>query len=886
MIQNRNISLPQKPWTLSSRETADRLNVSPDQGLSQQEVAKRREAFGDNRLREKEKASVWRIFVNQFKSLVIVILAVASLVAFLFGKGLEGFAIGIVLVINGFIGFFTELKARRSMEALQQLGEVQARVLREGQEREVPARELVPGDLVLVEGGDIIPADLRIIEADHLQVDESALTGESVPVRKGDQAVEEETDLADRTCMLFKGTALTTGSGRGVVIATGMETEIGQVASLTDEAEQEGTPLEKRLARLGRRLVLLTVLMGVIVAAAGVIGGKDWVLVLETAIAMAVAAVPEGMPIVATMALARGMWRMAERNALINRLSAVDTLGATTVICSDKTGTLTENRMTVSLIALNGGEVQVDQDALRMDGQEIELSAKKTLKKALEAGVLCTNAELEEEKASGDPMETALLRAGLAGGVNRKELLDRMPEIREEAFSTETKMMATFHQAEEGVLVAVKGAPEEVLKVATRVLTEDGEKELNEQGRREWLDRNTRLAEEGLRLLALAGKTVAEADADPYEDLILYGLAGLLDPPRQDVKSTLEECRAAGIRVVMVTGDQPATARGIAKALGMEVDEEKALRGAILKRTEDLSEEEKKKILRASIFARLSPAQKLTLIDLHQKNGEVVAMTGDGVNDAPALRKADIGVAMGQRGTQVAREAADMVLKDDRFGSIVAAVRYGRVIFDNIRKFIYYLISGNVSEVLIITVAILIGMPLPLLPLQILYINIIGDVFPALALGLGGAPPGVMDRPPRDPRESLLTRSHWIGIGGYALVFTAAVVGVFALALYFYDMPSEKAVTVSFSALVLARLWHVFNMRASRAAFFVNEVTGNGYIWAALALGISLLLMAIYIPALSTILGLQPPTVQMWMLILGGSLFPLVVGQAAKLRQL
>ncbi len=876
---------PQAPWSLSPDQAAERLGVAPGEGLSAEEVRTRRETHGPNRLREKKKISAWRILVNQFKSLIIGILAIASLAAFVFGKWLEGIAVAVALVINAVIGFFTELRATRSMEALQQLGEVRTRVRRDGESRELPARALVPGDLVLIDAGDVIPADLRLLEANNLQADESALTGESVPVNKGVDSVEEGSELADRTCMLFKGTAVTTGSGLGLVTATGMNTELGTIASLTQEAKDEQTPLEKRLERLGRRLVLLTLVMGVIVAVAGIIGGKDWVLVLETAIAMAVAAVPEGLPVVATMALARGMWRMAERNALINRLSAVETLGATTVICTDKTGTLTENRMTVEQIALAGEDIVIASDGtFRKEDEEIDPSGNDMLRRILETGVLCNNAELRDDEAIGDPMETALLGAGRAAGIKREALLESAPEVREEAFSTDTKMMATFHEGEGGVRVAVKGAPEAVLKACSRVADGDGERDLDDAVREEWLARNKGLAEKGLRLLALAEKRVDSSDAEPYENLVLLGMAGLLDPPREEVKDALGECGAAGIRVIMVTGDQPATARGIAASVGMEAGEEKGLRGAELNDPEEVSEEQKKKILQAAIFARVTPEQKLFLIDLHQKDGQIVAMTGDGVNDAPALKKADIGIAMGQRGTQVAKEAADMILKDDRFASIVAAVRYGRVIFNNIRKFIFYLISGNVSEVLIITVASLFGAPLPLLPLQILYINLIGDVFPALALGMGGATPGIMNRPPRDPKEPILTRSHWLGIGGYALVFTGAVLGVFAFALYRLDMPPEEAVTISFSSLVLARLWHVFNMRDPGTSLFRNEITANPYIWGSLGIGLGLLAIAIYAPGFSNILGLQPPTFNSWLLILAGSLIPLMVGQAVKVR--
>jgi Ca2+-transporting ATPase len=868
----------QSPWNLSAEKVAEQFKLDPDQGLNKEQARKRLHSYGFNRLRQKQKVTAWQLLVNQFKSLVIILLGIASVAAFLFGEWLEGFAVAIALVLNAAIGFFTELKATRSMEALQRLERVTARVHRNGQSREIPAAELVPGDLVLIDAGDLVPADMRLIEANRLRADESALTGESLPTHKMTDPLDQSTPLAERTNMLFKGTAVTSGSGAGIVIATGMDTELGNIAGLVQGAEDEMTPLEKRLERLGRRLVLLTLVMGVVVAAAGLIGGRNVTLVLETAIAMAIAAVPEGLPVVATIALARGMWRMAEHNALISRLSAVETLGATTIIFTDKTGTLTENRMRVRRVILSGEEIEIDED------QTPDLPQDARLQKIIQIGVLCNNASLNQEKEIGDPTETALLRIAEAAGVHRQALLEEYPEIREEAFSTETKMMATFHEQEGKILVAVKGAPEAVLACCVRVADGDELVELSQNTRNEWVEQNRLLAEQGMRLMALAYKEADNKSAEPYADLILSGFAALHDPPRKDVPAALEECAAAGIRVIMVTGDHPATARGIAAAVGLEADESKTLKGDVLQDTDSLSSEELESVLNASIFARVTPEQKLTLISLYRQRGEIVAMTGDGVNDAPALKKADIGVAMGKRGTQVAKEAADMVLKDDRFGTIVEAIRYGRGIFNNIRNFIYYLISGNVSEVAIITLATLVGAPLPLLPLQILYINLIGDVFPALALGMGEARPRIMQQPPRDPEEPVLTGRHWLGIGGHTIVFTIAVLGAFAVALVLWEIPPERAVTISFSSLVLARLWHVFNMRDAASPLLCNEITTNPHIWGAIGIGLGLLLSAIYLPGLSNVLGLVAPNIQEWLLILTASLIPLVVGQTVKLR--
>jgi P-type Ca2+ transporter type 2C len=616
---------------------------------------------------------------------------------------------------------------------------------------------------------------------------------------------------------------------------------------------------------------------------------------VETAIALAVGAVPEGLPIVATVALARGMWRMAKRHALINKLSAVETLGATSVICTDKTGTLTENQMTVTRLITESGEIEITGEGLETKGefkqnnQTINPLEDKVLQALLEVGILCNNAALQpegsnESRVVGDPMEVALLVAGAKTGLQREQLLEQMPEVREEAFDPDLKMMATLHKVNGRYRFAVKGAPEAVLNACTRILTDSDEKEMGEQDRQEWKAWGDRLAARGLRLLALAQKTAATENVQPYEDLTFLGIVGLVDPPREEVRPAIKECQEAGIRVIMVTGDQAVTARNIAIAVGLTDDKEAdVVQGKDLKSPDELSPEERRRIVQASILARVSPEQKLNLVTLHQRAQAVVAMTGDGVNDAPALRKADIGVAMGQRGTQVAKEAADMVLQDDAFSSIVAAVEQGRAIFNNIRKFTIYLLSGNVGEIILVSVASLLNAPLPLLPLQILYINVVNDAFPALALGVGEGEPALMKRPPRPAKESILTRRHWLAIAGYGLVIAAALAGAFAIALTWMGMTQEQAVTVTFMTLGFTRLWHVFNMRDNNSGLLRNEITQNPYVWGALAFCTGLLLIAVYVPFLSAVLQTADPGVRGWLLIIGMSFVPLVVGQVVKL---
>jgi P-type Ca2+ transporter type 2C len=882
----------------SITQNLDELHVDPDQGLSSAEARERHQRYGPNQLRRARQRSAWAIFVEQFKSLIIGLLVAAAIAAVAFQQYVEGVAIVLVILINAAIGFFTELRAVRAMEALQELGSVEAKVRRDGNVQNLPAEEIVPGDVVLLEGGDMITADLRLIEAAKLQVDESALTGESVPVSKQSESIEGEVPLAEQRNMVFKGTAVTRGSGAGVAVATGMQTELGRISELVEQAEAEETPLERRLDALGQRLIWLTLGIAVLVAISGVVAGRDIFLMVRIAIALAVAAVPEGLPIVATVALARGAWRMARRNALVSQLSAVETLGATSVICTDKTGTLTENQMTVTRLELTSGAFEVTGEALasggtfKQDGREVAPDEHPLLLAALEVGVLCNNASFQsgahgngdaEPKVVGDPMEVALLVAGARGGLQRNELLNRLPEAREEAFDPDVKMMATYHEYEGGYRVAVKGAPEPVLDACTQLRLPDGDQALADEERERWLACNEDLAGEGLRVLALAEKTAEATDAEPYAELSFLGLVGLLDPPRQEVRSAIARCQDAGVRVIMVTGDQPVTARSVGAAVGLvEPGHAEVTLGSELKDPDELGEGERQRLLATAIFARVSPEQKLNLIALHQQHHAIVAMTGDGVNDAPALEKADIGVAMGQRGTQVAREAADMVLQDDAFATIVAAVEQGRIIFENIRKFTVYLLSGNMGEIIVIAVASFTGAPLPLLPLQILYINIVNDVFPALALGVGEGEESLMQRPPRDSTESILTRDHWLAIGIYGVLVAAALGGGFALALFGLGMEEQRAVTVSFISLGLMRLWHVFNMRSNRSGLLRNEITRNRYIWGALGLCVLLLLAAVYLPILSTALGTVALGLTDWLLIVGISLVPLLVGQLLK----
>lgn len=885
------VPIPVKPWKDTKENILMSLDVSPDIGLEQTEIYKRRQAYGLNFLRESRSRDWWLIFIDQFKSLIVLLLVAASVLSFMFDEIVEASAIVAVIFINAAIGFFTELKAVHSMHSLRRMTRVNCKVVREGSIIEIPAQELVPGDIAVFEGGDMVTADIRIIESSKLQTDESVLTGESQPVSKTEEAIGEDTILTERNNMLFKGTAVTRGSGKGVVVATGMETELGHITSLVDKAEEEITPLEKRLNQLGKELIWITLAIAGIVALIGILRGREVFLMIETSIALAVAAIPEGLPIVATLALARGMIRMAGRNALINRLSAVETLGTTNVIFTDKTGTLTENRMSVIRMITDSGDFELvhseseQQRKFESQGEIINPDKENTLIKLLETGVLCNNASInsetsDESLSTGDPLEIALLRAGEIAGLYRNPLLKDKLEIREEAFDPEVKMMATFHKENGGIAVFVKGAPEAVLEICNSILTSQGVKEMNDQERDHWMEHTNELARDGLRVLAMATKTAESMDINPYDRLVFLGLVGMNDPPRKGVKESIAYCQDAGIRVIMVTGDQPVTAHNIARAVRLTQNvSDDVVHGKEIVDPTKLNSVSRERLLKADIFARVSPTQKLDLISLHQKTGSVVAMTGDGVNDAPALKKADIGVAMGKRGTQVACEAADMILKDDSFSTIVDAIEQGRIIFNNIKKFVLYLLSCNVSEIMTVTIAYVLNLPLPILPLQILFLNLVTDVFPALALGFGEGHADIMKKKPRGSDLPILSRQNWISIAIYGFVITLAVLGCLSLSLFWFEYREEQAVTLSFLTLAFAQLWHVFNMRDKGSSFFRNDITKNPFIWGALSLCTLMICAAIYLPDLAEILGVESPQIEGWSLVIIMSLIPFVVGQ-------
>lgn len=877
------------PFAERIEVVAQELAVDPDYGLDENEVVERRERHGLNQLRAHAKQSVFVILAHQFKGVIVWLLAFAAGLSFYFREVAEGVAILVVLAINAAIGFVSELRAARSMEALLSISTSTTRVRRGGQTTSIEAHELVPGDIVLLDAGDMVTADMRLVQASNLRCDESVLTGESVPVDKQTEPVSADASIGDRASMVFKGTAITQGSGIGLVTTTGMETELGHISQLVQTAESSASPLEKRLDRLGRRLVWLTLGLAGLVIGAGILRGHELAAMIQTGVALAVAAVPEGLPVVATLTLARGMRRMAAQNAILSNLSSVETLGATTVILTDKTGTLTENRMTVVRYLLADTEVDLDGRGetvhFESDGRTLDPERDARLGAMLRIGALCNSASLGhgDEPPAGDPMELALLRVASQAGQGRDSLLVEHENVGEHAFDQETKMMASVHRDDSGFLYQVKGAPEAVIDVSSHVLGPDGVQEMDDDARAEWRERSTAAAREGLRLLALATKQSNRDDATPYENLTLVGMACLRDPLRSDVAEAITAAQTAGVRVVMMTGDHPDTAAAIARqaGLGADGDDLTVIQGEELTDLDPETADEalRERVLAADVFARVAPETKLNLATLYQNSGHIVAMTGDGVNDAPALKKADIGIAMGQRGTEVAREAAHMVLKDDSFGTIITAMQQGRVIFNNIRKFVIYLMSCNVSEVLIVGLAVAAGLPMPLLPLQILFLNLVTDVFPAFALGLGAGDETVMNQPPRDSDESIIDRGGWTTIAVLGGAITVATLVAFWLALHRLMLDVEPAVTVAFLTLALSQLWNVFNMRAPGGRVLVNEVTRNLWVWAAIALSLSLIAAALWVPGLSDILKLPHPGRAGMLLAVGASFGPLVIGQ-------
>lgn len=868
-----------------AKNVTDVLGVEPTVGLTTSQVNERQLRFGRNALQKVRPRPAWKLFVDQFKSIVIALLAIAALVSFLTNDIAEAIAILIVLIINAAVGFSTEWQAGRALDALRRQTRTISRVRRNAFETTVDAEELVPGDIVVLNSGDRVPADHRLLEAFRLETEESALTGESATVDKSVEPVSQQTSLAERKCMLYLGTAIAAGRALAVVVSTGSTTELGQIGRLVSLSTKESSPLQIQLTRLGRQLVYLVVIIAVLVMMTGWLRGDGLWIMVEVGISLAVAAVPEGLPAVTTLILALGVLRMARRHAIMRRLPAVETLGSTTVICADKTGTLTENRMRVREYYLSDGRrVEVDKGQTSLDGDEL-------LEQAVRIGVLCNEASFREDASDesrtiGDPTETALLVVADALVLDVSHERDIHPKVGEQPFETSTKRMTTLHLKSDGDhLAALKGAPSVVLAACLDYRDALGNKaKMDASATARFIAANEQMANCALRVLALAVKHF-DTDVDQSSDEALesgytfIGLVGMIDPPRPGVAEAIRRARVAGIRTVMLTGDQLNTGLAIARELGLGDGDPSALHAR------DLLNVDQSRLANLAhntdVFARVSPEEKLRIVEALQQAGEVVAVTGDGVNDAPALKRANIGIAMGQRGTEVAKEAADVVLADDNFETILVAIEGGRSIYANIIKFVHMMFSHNLGEVIMIFTAIAAGWPLPLLPLQILWMNLVTDIFPALALAVEPASAEIMNQPPRSSRSTILSRPFLFLIGWQAVMLGGFGLGSYLWALQRYG-PGAHSRTVALFALVGVQLGHMFNCR-SRTRSALDGLFRNPFIWIAAIIVVLLQMLAAYFSPLSTILETVKPFPIDWGVIGACSLATIVIVEIAKL---
>jgi len=891
--------------TLSLVEVFLRLETDAAQGLTHAEAARRLAQYGPNTLAQAQQRSTLVILLDQFKSLIVALLVTATAIAFGMGEHIEALAILVVIVFNAAIGFFTEWKAQQALSALQKQTVRVAHVIRQGTENEIPAAELVPGDLVVLVAGARVPADGRIVESVRLQIEEAALTGESHAVAKmSDMLDDKDAVLGDRLNMAFLGTTITEGRGRLLVTAIGTHTEVGKIGILIDEATTRATPLEHKLARLGRLLIFVVLALCFVIVLAGWLRGvSDFWHMLEIGLSLAIAAVPEGLPAVATMTLALGMQRMARMRALVRRLPAVETLGSTTVICTDKTGTLTKNEMTVCIYMLDQRRIEVTGAGYALVGtflvgdKPVDPRFDEHLGLALRIGALCNDAKVEHtggrDTVLGDPTEAALIVVAEKAVLNQTALSADFPRISEVPFDSTSKRMVTVHRAPQGQTMAfVKGSPATLIASSVAQIRAAGVAPLTPNDRRRWEETNQGLAGAALRVLGLAYRELSEGydEGDLSRNLIFVGLVGMSDPLRDEAKAAIATCRVAGIRTVMITGDQQPTAAEIAKQLGIDRGPDgrllRTVHGRELTKLDAVGWE--RMVADAAVFARVSPEHKLQIVEALQQQGHVIAMTGDGVNDAPAMKKADIGIAMGIKGTEVAKENADMVITDDNFASIVGAVEQGRIIYGNILRFLHYLLSCNISEILTVFLALMIGWPLPLVALQILWLNLVTDVFPAFALALEPSTPDVMTRPPRDPKKSLLTLRFAGLIAWQGLLLTGVTLLAFGIGLRWYGTGDEglrQATTMAFMTLALAQVFHTFNARSQSRSVFTSRLFTNSWLWVAVGICVILQVAAVYLPLFQQVLHTVIPTVSDWGVIGACSLMPVAVVELVKVMQ-
>ena len=880
-------------WHALSSEEALRKLGTRREGLGAGDAASRLQEHGTNELKEKPGRSPVSMLISQFKQFLILILIAAALISAALGELLDAGAIAVVVVLNACLGFAQEYKAERAVRALKKLASPKARVRRDGEEALIDVRELVPGDIIILETGDRIPADCRILESVNMQADESMLTGESKPVSKTAEKLKAGLPVADRKNLLYMGTVLTNGRGSAIVAATGMGTEIGKIAEMLQETVDEETPLEKRLDHLGKQIGVSFLAITGVVFIAGLLRAQPWFDMFLTSVALAVAAIPEGLPTIVTITLALGLGRMAGKKAIVRRLSAVETLGSTAVICSDKTGTLTKNEMTVRRVWCYGkgydvsGEGYSPQGDFSSGGKRVDLRREQDLSLTLLAGALCSNAKLENGRGwhvFGDPTEGALLVAASKAGFDLKGLEKQHKRVAELPFDSERKMMSTVNRTGGKLEVYTKGATEMVLRECTHIMKEGKVVRITDADRKRINAETRAMATDALRVLAVAfrrlpGEVKRFSVEELESGLTFIGLAGMIDPPRAEAKAAVKLCKQAGMRAVMITGDHKDTAVAVARELGLLGP------GALVVTGEELEQMSDAKLAKdaehIAVYARVSPLHKQRIVKALRAEKMIIAMTGDGVNDAPALKLADIGVAMGITGTDVSKEASDMILLDDNFATIVAAVEEGRVIYDNIKKAVVYLLSCNIAEIMVMFFATVANLPLPLLPLQILWLNLVTDGLPALALAVEPASPDIMSKPPRDPKENVLTRRNSLFIATISLIVTVGTLGVFVLTLA-GGAGLDYARTMAFTALVMLEHWLVLSMRSEDVTLRRIGLFSNSWMNVAFVSTFALQLAVIYLPPLQTVFRTVPLSLNDWILITAVSLCPFLLVEFAK----
>lgn len=864
------------------------LNTDVNQGLTASDVEKKRKQFGWNELQEGEKQSALMLFISQFKDFMVLVLLAATLISGLLGEYIDAIAIIAIVLINGFLGFFQERKAEKSLNALKELSAPQVFVLRDGEWQKLLSREVVVGDIIKFTSGDRIGADVRLVQAVNLEIEESALTGESVPaVKSTNPVVDKNASLGDLENMAFMGTMVTRGNGVGIVTGIGMNTAMGKIADMIQNAETMMTPLQRRLEQLGKILITVALLLTLLVVIAGVVHGHDIYTMFLAGVSLAVAAIPEGLPAIVTVALSLGVQRMIKKNAIVRKLPAVETLGCASVICSDKTGTMTQNKMTVTHLWSGGKTWTVTGTGFHPEGKfylkdhEVLPQQEKSLYQLLTFGLLCNHAELkmkeEELIIDGDPTEGALLVSALKAGLSRDTLLSQFTIEKEFPFDSTRKMMSMIVKDKNGrKFVITKGAPDVLIGLSESVLWDGKQQYLHGEYRQEIEKAIENLASMALRTIAIAFKPVQDQtvilnESEAEKGLTFIGVQGMIDPPRPEVKQAIKECREAGIKTVMITGDHVITAKAIAQQLGIIRGNALVIEGVALN---DMSIDDLENVVEdVSVFARVSPEHKLKIVKALQNRGHIVAMTGDGVNDAPAIKSADIGIAMGITGTDVAKEASSLILLDDNFATIKSAINEGRNIYENIRKFVRYLLASNVGEILVMLFAMLLSLPLPLVPIQILWVNLVTDGLPAMALGLDRPEDDVMKRKPRHPKEGMFAR----GLGWKVISrgFLIGFVTLLAFLTIYRKYPDQLAYaqTVAFATLVLTQLIHVFDCRSEKSIFSRNPF-GNMYLVGAVISSIILMLVVIYVPALQQVFHTEPIQLKDWLLIIGLSSVP------------